>query len=83
MRGAIEQHSNVITDTHRQGTFATNQFRKHTGNKPILRNGEFKTQTIATVAIFTQHTGRGNDQQGLERNYYTKTSQMRAPILSM
>ena len=35
MSGAIEQDFNATTDIHREGKFATNQFRKHTGNKPI------------------------------------------------
>jgi len=35
MSGAIDQDFNATTDIHREGKFATNQFRKHTGNKPI------------------------------------------------
>jgi hypothetical protein len=42
MFGAIEQYFNATTDIHRQGPFATNQFHKHTANKPIPRNRDIK-----------------------------------------
>lgn len=57
MSGAIEQDFNATTDIHREGKFATNQFRKHTGNKPIPVTARKDDAPAADQAAITNIAG--------------------------